>query len=148
MFRHESLFTVVATLLSSFFLAAVVLLSPDIVRADEAEQAGPPCACGESQKKSAKPKFAGLADTLDEGDEIAALESVQQALNKVGDGASYVWHRANGRLSGLVQPTHSFRNAQGQVCRHLVILLTTGDRTNKAEGIACRAADGRWALEG
>lgn len=148
MFRHESLFTVVATLLSSFFLAAVVLLSPDIVRADEAEQAGPPCACGESQKKSAKPKFAGLADTLDEGDEIAALESVQQALNKVGDGASYVWHRANGRLSGLVQPTRSFRNAQGQVCRHLVILLTTGDRTNKAEGIACRAADGRWALEG
>jgi surface antigen len=148
MFRHESLFTVVATLLSSFFLAAIVFLSPDIVRADDTELAGPPCACGESQKKSTKPKFAGLSDTLDEGDEIAALESVQQALNKVGDGASYVWHRANGRLSGLVQPTRSFRNSKGEVCRHLVILLTTGDKTNKAEGIACRDADGRWALEG
>lgn len=147
MFRPESLFTLFATLVSGFFLGAVVLMSADPAFADDTGEATP-CSCDESSKKSQKPKFAGLGNGLDEGDEIAALESVQVALSKVGDGASYVWHRSNGRLSGLVQPTRSFRNASGEICRHLVILLTTGDKTNKAEGIACRAQGGRWELEG
>lgn len=147
MSRHCSLFPLTATLLSGFFLAAFVLLSADPADAEE-KDITPPCSCDESSKKSNKPKFAGLGGVLDEGDEIAALESVQTALSKVGDGASYVWHRSNGRLSGLVQPTRSFRNPKGEICRHLVILLTTGDKTNKTEGIACRAGDGRWQLEG
>lgn len=148
--RTESLFTLTATVLSAFFLTACVFLLPDMASADEAreKELSRPCSCPESQKRSLRPKFAGLSDELDESDEIAALESVQLALSKVGDGASYVWHRSNGRLSGLVQPTRSFRNSKGSVCRHLVILLTTGDKTNKAEGIACRAANGIWRLEG
>lgn len=147
MSRHESLFPLTATLLSGFFLAATVFLTADFAHADE-EQANTPCSCPESQNKSAKPKFAGLQAELDESDEIAALESVQVALSKVGDGASYVWHRSNGRLSGLVQPTSSFRNDKGRICRHLILMLTTGDRTNKTEGIACRAENGLWRLEG
>ncbi|MGQ0672059.1 MAG: hypothetical protein ACT4N2_04165 [Hyphomicrobium sp.] len=150
MSRREPLFSLVASLLSGFFLAAMVLMSSDLAFAAEDHTARPaaPCTCPGSEKKSTKPKFARLSSELDESDERAALESVQLALAKVGDGASYVWHRANGRLSGLVQPTRTFRNAQGTVCRHLVLLLTTGDRTNKTEGIACRAENGLWNLEG
>lgn len=151
MSRHESLFTLTATILSAFFLTACVFLVADDAHAgDPAADIGSPapCSCPESQSKSARPKYAGLAENLDESDEIAALESVQLALSKVGDGASYVWHRANGRLSGIVQPTRSFRNGTGVVCRHVIILLTTGDKTDKVEGIACRGDTGIWKLEG
>jgi len=150
MFRPESLFTLAATFLSGFFLAACVLILPaDAFAADDgAADSTTPCTCPESQRKATRPKFAGLSHELDEVDEMAALESVQLALSKVGDGATYVWHRSNGRISGLVQPTASFRNQKGSVCRHLILLLTTGDKTAKTEGVACRDGSGRWQLEG
>ena len=65
------------------------------------------------------------------------------------DGTPYVWKAVGtGLLSGVVRPTKTFRNAKGSVCRHLVVLLTTGRRTQTAEGVACRLAGGRWQLEG
>ena len=85
---------------------------------------------------------------LDDSDELAALASVQHALSSAGDGQAYVWQRANGRLSGLVRPISSFRNGDGQICRHVLVLLTTGQRTEKTESTACRLAGGRWQLGG
>lgn len=85
---------------------------------------------------------------LDEKDEIAALERIQYALSEVGDGKSYVWRRWHGKLSGLIQPTASYKDTTGKVCRHLVVLMTTGKNTRKQEGIACRLPSGRWQLEG
>jgi surface antigen len=85
---------------------------------------------------------------LDANDEIAALERIQYALSEVGDGATYVWRRWHGQLSGIVQPTSSFRDTDGRVCRHMVVMLTTGTRTKKQEGIACRLPSGRWQLDG
>ena len=66
----------------------------------------------------------------------------------MGDGTAFVWRLRNGRLAGVVKPTSSFRNQGGAVCRHLEMLLTTGLKTRKTEGIACRLANGRWQLEG
>lgn len=111
------------------------------------------CSCPPAKEKLwSRPKFAELPTAsrvvLDETDEIAALESVQFALTEVGDGASYVWHRNNGRLSGLVQPVTSFKDAQGQICRHVVVILTSGPASKKTEGIACRLTSGQWKLEG
>ena len=81
-----------------------------------AEPAQPPCTCqnpGPNPSKppavSAKPKFAETNAHLDENDEIAALEAIRVALTEVGDGGSYVWYRRHGRLSGIVQPTVSFK---------------------------------------
>ena len=85
---------------------------------------------------------------LDEDDEIAALEAIRIALTEVGDGGSYVWRRTHGRLSGIVQPTASFKDPGGRVCRHIVLTMTVGTATGRAEGIACRLADGRWQLDG
>jgi surface antigen len=85
---------------------------------------------------------------LDEKDEIAALERIQYALSEVGDGKTYVWRRWHGRLSGIVQPTASFKDNSGKVCRHLIVLMTTGKTTKKQEGIACRLPSGRWQLDG
>ena len=85
---------------------------------------------------------------LNEKDEVAALEMVQYALSEVGDGKTYVWRRRHGRLSGIVQPTASFKDAGGKVCRHLLVLMTAGRTVKTQQGIACRLPTGRWQLDG
>lgn len=116
------------------------------------QAADPSCSCPENSERAKRPKFAGLvagpASALDDNDELAALASVHVALSGVADGQAYVWTRANGRLSGLVRPVSSFRNDEGQICRHLIVLLTTGLSTKKTEGVACRLQGGRWQIGG
>ena len=130
--------------------ASVLIVPP--AAAEEARPAQPaPCTCPNPSKPpgvSAKPKFAEANAFLDENDEIAALEAIRVALTEVGDGATYVWHRRHGRLSGIVQPTASFKDPGGRVCRHILLIMTVGTATGRAEGIACRLADGRWQLDG
>lgn len=119
--------------------------------AEEVRPAPPPCTCStpeQAPRAAPRPKFADHSQDLDAGDEIAALEAIRVALTEVGDGATFVWHRNNGRLSGMVRPTSSFKDASGRVCRHIVLVLTSGLRTARAEGVACRSDDGRWQLEG
>jgi len=136
--------------------AALSVLTPHVT-ADEVKPAAPPaCSCanaadpcpGKDQAPSVRPRYVDSKALLDENDEIAALEAVRVALSEVGDGATYVWYRASGRLSGVVQPTGSFKDLGGRVCRHLVLILTTGGHTSKIEGVACRLGDGRWLLDG
>jgi hypothetical protein len=127
-------------------------LAPAIVSAQGAEPlASAPCTCPNPSKPAdpgAKPKFAEATAHLDENDEIAALEAIRVALSEVGDGSTYVWHRKHGRLSGIVQPTASFKDPIGRVCRHIVLIMTVGTATGRAEGIACRLPNGRWQLDG
>jgi hypothetical protein len=86
---------------------------------------------------------------LDEKDAIVALERIQYALSEVEDGGTYVWRRWHGQLSGVVHPIASFKKKDsGQVCRHLTVLLTSGERTRKMQSIACRLPSGRWQLDG
>ncbi len=173
---NVSLFPLAAGVALAFASVAAVFIAPDLARAaDPAAQSQPPsaatppsatpapadeeqssCTCPadrltpEAKEKIwPRPKFAGLTPTaLDQNDEIAALESVQLALSEVGDGSTYVWHRYHGRLSGVVQPTTSFRDASGNVCRHLVVILSSGTRSRRSEGIACRLGSGQWQLQG
>jgi surface antigen len=143
-------------ILETYILAAAtgVLLAASVFLSDAMAADGRPsdearCACPDASKKSTRPKFAELkVHGLDETDEIAALESIQMGLSRMDDGTPFVWRRANGKLSGIVRPTTSFRNAKGSLCRHVVVLLTTGFKTRTAEGIACRNPDRRWVLEG
>ena len=175
--QHTSLFPVAAATAVAFTMVVAIFLGPDAAFAGSdkpktvpqsiapAKPASEPnsgdsaCGCPQQQQQPAKeklwsrPKFAELPPLaqrtmLDETDEVAALESVQFALTEVGDGASYIWHRNNGHLSGMVQPVASFKDSQGQVCRHVVVILTTGLLSKKAEGVACRLAGGQWTLEG
>jgi surface antigen len=135
--------------LTAFGLITAVFLLPDAARAGEPRSAiaGSDCACPQAGS-STKPKLAALPPPLDVADEIAALESVQIALSKVADGSSYVWHRSHGRLSGVVHPTNSFKDAKGQVCRHITVVLNSLDTTKRTEAIACRLDNGVWQLDG
>lgn len=80
-------------------------------------------------------------------DELFVLKAIHHTLTTTGDGTPFVWRQRDGRLAGLVRPTRSFRTDSGKICRHLVVLLTTGYRTRSVEGIACRLRSGRWTLE-
>lgn len=167
--QHPCLFPLAAATTVAFTLMAAIFIAPDLALAGDnrtdipapipAPRTGDAaCSCPQQHDKQpekmwARPKFAELPPVaqrtmLDETDEIAALESVQFALTEVGDGASYIWHRNNGHLSGMVQPVTSFKDSQGQVCRHVVVILTSGVVSKKAEGVACRLASGQWTLEG
>lgn len=95
-----------------------------------------------------KPSLADFKATLDDTDAVAALEAMQLALTEVGDGATYIWHRKHGRLSGAIQPTTSFKDASGDICRHIIVAMTSGSYSRKAEGIACRLKGGIWNLKG
>lgn len=165
---NASLFSFVASAMIAFFFVAAIFLIPDLASATEptspsvtAPSPAAPgggdtnsCTCPDALTPETKeriwprPKFADLKSSLDTSDEIAALESVQLALSEVGDGSTYVWHRYHGRLSGVVQPTASFRDSAGNVCRHLVVILSAGTRSKRTEGIACRLGSGQWQLQG
>jgi len=139
--------------LTAFALVVAIFLSTGDVLANSGAS-GSSCSCPESSSRQQKPKFADSrshpddGSPLDAGDEVAALSSVQHGLSATADGSTYIWHRNNGRLSGLVQPTSSFKNVDGAICRHVVVMMTTGVKNRKTEGIACRQANGVWSLEG
>lgn len=135
---------------AGFMLTATVFIFDTAAFGQEAKAAAqPPCTCARPAPERSTPSAARLTERrLDESDEIAALESIQMGLSSMVDGEPFVWRRANGRLSGIVRPTVSFRNKEGTICRHVVVLLTTGFKTRTAEGIACRSQNRRWVLEG
>lgn len=94
------------------------------------------------------PVASDLRPLLSGGDRVATFRTLHLVLSQVEDGATYVWHRGHGRLSGAFKPTRSFRSADGRLCRHLMMQLAAGLYARRSEGIACRNLDGQWSLEG
>jgi hypothetical protein len=137
--------TAVAALALSLMVAPMAAFAAESAPAEK-----PSCTCPgqDGPKREARPKFADLHGNLDEWDEIAALEAIRIALTEIGDGSTFVWRRANGRISGAVKPTSSFKAVDGKICRHIQIILAAGKRTAKIEGVACRLGNGRWELDG
>jgi surface antigen len=135
----ESLPAVIATAFAGVFLAVFTLLAPSLALASE------PASLARNQPVALGPDF---RNTLDDADEVATLDAIHTALSEVGDGGTYVWHRQHGRLSAIMQPTQSFKDSAGQVCRHLVVMLVSGAANRRTEGIACRLSTGRWQLDG
>lgn len=142
---QSGLFSTAAVGLTAFFLVGTVFLTTPDAFAESASLNSGRVSCTPICRKS--PASLAKAPRTDT-DRAATLESLQYALSHVGDGGTYVWRRAKSKLSGVVQPTRSFRNAKGRVCRYLYLLVSQGDHSRKTEGIACRLADGRWSLEG
>ena len=85
---------------------------------------------------------------LDDVDAVAALDGIRIALTEVADGGTYVWHRRDGVLSGMAQPTNSFKDAAGLPCRNLTVMLNTYGRSSRIDGVACRISADRWQLIG
>lgn len=146
MTSNESLFSLAAAGITAFALVAAIFVSSGFAAAETASPA-PSCTCPKNNV-TARPKLAGLQAPYDLNDELSALETLQFALTEVADGSSYVWHRSNGRLSGIVKPVSSFKDTNGAVCRHVIVMLNGEDVTKKTETVACRMNNGVWKLDG
>lgn len=90
--------------------------------------------------------LAKLRSQLDYKDQLIAMRALHLALTQVPDGGSFVWRKSSRSLKGLIKPTRAFRNADGQVCRHVIYALSLGRYIKQIEGIACRTNDGSWYL--
>jgi hypothetical protein len=140
------------TTVSAVTLVALVLIAPARTLAGEKNQTSSSCV------EPSLPPVPGIRildlphfdprDQLTSRDEIAAMAAIQTGLSTAADGATFVWHRRNGRLSAIVRPTATFRDVKGRVCRHLRLLLNSGDYSRSTEGVACRLANRTWSLEG
>lgn len=147
MSTNGSLFPIAAAGLTAFFLATATLFSADFAHA-AGQTSGASCLCPRAAGETATTsKFFETKILLDQNDEYAALESVQLALTEVADGSSYIWRRSHGRLSGIVKPLSSFKDTNGSVCRHAVIVLSGVEATKRTEIVACRLPTGIWQLE-
>ncbi len=142
---NASLFPFAAVGLTAFALITTLFFVPEFAHARDSAVAAD-CLCLKGTDSDLK-SVAVEPPSLNEGDEIAALESVQLALTEIADGSSYIWHRNHGRLSGIVRPVSSFKAANGSVCRYAVLVLSSLDVTKRTEIVACRLPTGVWQLE-
>jgi hypothetical protein len=127
---------VLATAVAGFILVAAVYLTP---------------LASFAQERPTRPDFVRQSTpnlNLDPDDEAATLVAIAKTLSEVSDGATYVWQRSNGRLSGSFRPIRTFRDATGRTCRDLAITLTAGPVTRSVTGPACRESDRSWSLSG
>jgi len=92
------------------------------------------------------PSLSELRERLDASDQVAALHALHMALNNTADGGTFIWQKTNRELKGVIKPTTAFRNAHGQVCRHVIYALALGRYRKQIEFVACREAGDRWRL--
>lgn len=163
--NYESVFSIAAAGLLAFAaLTAIFLwtepvhaeapaLRPTLTGPDSATAAAPKVPLpsratpgGDRMKPAAlRPSFVPAFSRMDR---TAALESLQLALSRVADGATYVWHRGHGRLSGVVRPTRSYRDQKGRICREFLVMYASGSHSAKKTTHACRLETGIWSIEG
>ena len=141
----RSIGSLAASTAAATFLFFSTLLATDTTRAEPATPTARPDVFGSQPNAKALPAF---PPRIEPGDDTAALEAIEIALTQASDGATYVWQRGNGRLTGSVRPTTTFRDADRRMCRHIEMQVQLGAHARRTEGIACRAADGVWVLEG
>lgn len=133
----------------AFCLTALVLLAPRHVAADQPIPLANSASVEPAHPPSLSPtSLPNPGAWLGEIERTAALEAVQLALSEVGDGGTYVWYARSGRISGAVQPTQSFTDRTGTICRHIIVELSTAGHDRRTEGVACRLPSGIWQLEG
>ncbi len=155
MSRNEVCFsTLIAGCGAAIFLFVAVLADATSASAETAAPRSGEKAMGLAARDFQLPSeqlaypFHGPRGDMKAGDELALLQAIDIALTQAGDGATYVWKRDHGRLTGSIRMTCTFRDGTGRICRHLEMKLTAGALRRGTEGIACRAADGAWVLEG
>lgn len=102
---------------------------------------------GEPEEVSSQSPEA-LRAKLEPDDPVAVLEAIGYALAEVGDGATYVWRRTDGPLTGNIRMVSTFRGEGGAVCRKFTTTLFIGDAVTPADSTACRDTDGHWVIGG
>jgi surface antigen len=89
--------------------------------------------------------FAGheLGRRMSGTDSSQASTTERQA---VANNQSMAWTNPDTGNRGSIEPTRSYRNTTGQLCRDYTHTIFVGTQAETARGTACQQADGSWQL--
>jgi surface antigen len=89
---------------------------------------------------------AGYGQELTQAEQQAMEDTLQYALeeNQLNQGSE--WVNPDTDRSGVVAPTRTFSNSQGQACREFIKTIIIGGKEEQGYGTACRQADGSWQI--
>lgn len=139
-----------AQLLAAACFLAAILLQSGPAMSEPAARERDHAASTSSHQLTRRPdeplSLPELRARLDGSDKVAALHALHMALNRTADGGKFIWRKNNRDLKGVIKPTSAFRNAHGQICRHVVYAIALGRYRKQIELVACREAGGRWRL--
>lgn len=141
--RSAPLILVACTLAALPCAAGIAAAASETAETRSASPKAPYAVARQSEESLSLPE---LRARLDESDRVAALHALNMALNRTADGATFIWQKNNRNLKGVIKPTSAFRNAHGQVCRHVIYAISLGRYRKQIELVACREAGGRWRL--
>jgi surface antigen len=137
------------TLAAACFLAASIIPAGPVM-SGPAIASPEPAASAPSHNVSRRPddslSLPELQARLDNSDQVAVLHALHMALNNTADGGTFIWQKTDRDLKGVIKPTSAFRNAHGQVCRHVIYAIALGRYRKQIEFVACREAGDRWRL--
>lgn len=86
------------------------------------------------------------AGRLEDAEEQAMGDTVQQALEKNPSNQASEWVNPDTGRSGAVVPVRTFENDEGQPCREFVTTIVIGGKEEQGYGTACRQPDGSWRI--
>ncbi len=76
----------------------------------------------------------------------AMTDTFQYAMEKNQLNQAAEWVNPDTGRSGVVAPTRTFSNSQGQPCREFIQTIIIGGREEQGYGTACRQPDGDWQI--
>ena len=84
--------------------------------------------------------------SMDRTDQLYAVRSASDALEREPDGGYAHWENPNTGNSGYTVPTRTYETGPGQYCREYQTTVVVGGRTQSGFGTACRQPDGSWQV--
>lgn len=76
----------------------------------------------------------------------AMTDTLQYALEKNQLNQGSEWVNPDTGRAGVVAPTRTFNNNQGQPCREFIKTIIIGEKEEQGYGTACRQPDGSWQI--
>lgn len=86
-----------------------------------------------------------LGKTLDENDQNLSRQTAQAALESNKTGEESTWRNPDSGHSGGIKPTSTYSDS-GKDCREFETTVNVDGKSEKANGRACRNADGSWTV--
>ena len=87
-----------------------------------------------------------IGKSLDKADRAYMRSSTQEGLEYGKIGSKTRWSNPDSGNSGVIKPTRTYQQANGQDCREFEQTVFVNQKQETATGRACRDSDGTWKI--
>ena len=87
-----------------------------------------------------------IGKSLDKADRAYMRSSTQEGLEYGKIGSKTRWSNPDSGNSGVIKPTRTYKEANGQDCREFEQTVFVNQKQETATGRACRDSDGTWKI--